>query len=605
MPESDLRSTRANIAALTQSSGSSGRFWTWSAITAAVVCAVANVHMLWGNAKLSFPFDEISMLQMSRMLAGFEVPQITSAGYFPGWSVLLAPVWWFTQTPSAVYLAAISIGFVLGMATAWPLSSLVYRFGVSRAQSWFVAFVVLTLPSRTVQADFALAERLLFLFVVLTALCAWRLWERPTWASAGMLALVSGAAYFAHARALPLVLVTGIYLVIFLFHRWRPATFGLVALAVVYVSADAIGKHLNEVLLGHPMTQQEGVFDSLNDPRLSLIVRVAIGQFWNQAVSSFGLVVIGVVAVAILVWRAVRARRAEPTLWLAGALTAMALLSVIAWSGNYNLQVNPWRRLDAWIYGRYLDPVTILFVAIGLALVLRTVRRSILWAALAVQVSILLGAIFITAPGAATWGYVTPAHIPGVMPWWWLLPTAPFAEGSWIIPTPWNENSFWFWASVTSLVLPVIILLARSRTKLIGMTALAFALSASVLSNASTDHFHEIEGTPPAGMADLERAIQRTPSASAAYDESCIESGHFRAVARNYYGWWLLPAIMESTNSASAGTPTVDIFVTCADWAGAADAHAVRLGDGSYVGAVVWILPGGVADLLADWGSIP
>ena len=54
------------------------------------------------------PWDEVHPLQTARFLSGqVDVLPLSGSGYYPGWSILLAPVWWFTDDAELVYQVAV------------------------------------------------------------------------------------------------------------------------------------------------------------------------------------------------------------------------------------------------------------------------------------------------------------------------------------------------------------------------------------------------------------------------------------------------------------------------------------------------------------------
>lgn len=360
----------------------SSRVWVVLAVVAGIACLLTQALLVWGSSHATFPFDEVTLLQMSRYLMGEEVPQLRGAGYYPLWAVVMAPLWWLTDDPVVFYRLSLALGAIVAMITAWPLSALAMRLGTSRAQAWFAAFTVLALPAHAVQSAFSLSEQLIVLALALLALAVWRLYERPSALAAITVALLAAATYAAHLRMIVVVLATAVWLLLFIRRRWQVALIGLAALAAFYFVADATGIALNVAVRGSASSQSDAFLDNLETTGPFLVVKIALAQAWTQIVGSFGVAALGAVAVVAGTWRSIRALQPTPVIWLFGVLSSTTVISVISWIGEYNLFFNPWRRLDAWIYGRYLDPVATLVVLIGLALILCHVRRRLAaWAA--------------------------------------------------------------------------------------------------------------------------------------------------------------------------------------------------------------------------------
>ena len=107
-------SARAAAEGLVETAARPGpqRAWQAAALIAPVVALAMNGYIALGAVTPSFPFDEVTLLQYAKYFAqgGGEITPVEGAGYFPGWSILIAPLWWVTSSPSTFYAAAIWIG---------------------------------------------------------------------------------------------------------------------------------------------------------------------------------------------------------------------------------------------------------------------------------------------------------------------------------------------------------------------------------------------------------------------------------------------------------------------------------------------------------------
>lgn len=579
----------------------SGRLWTVLAVVMPVVAAAVSIAVAWNADNPSFPFDEIDQLQMSRLLAGLDVPKVTGGGYYPLWSFLIAPLWWILRDPFAVYAAALAIGIVVGLATILPLTLLARRLRLSTAQGVVVASIAVTMPSIALQSDYALSERLLFLILSVAVLTAWRLWERPTHLRAVVFAVTVAALYFTHVRVLTVVLASALWLVLFALRNWRVAITGLVVLIVTAAGADVVARELNVLLLGD-FAQGENLLETLRATRPSLLLRSAIGQAWAQLVGSFGLAAVGLVALLRWTWQELRHLRAGRATYVLAITLALFLLTTIKWASEYHLFTRPWRRIDTWLYGRYIDPVTLILVVIALAVIIRGIRRStVAWAGV-VSLLLILPAVLWVGRDAPLWAYRTPAHIGGVMPWWWLLPDSPPVQPG-EIPTLWNDGRFWVVASIaTLLVLAVVFLLRRWGTIVVVLLAAAFTVATLVADQAS-NAFHDLEGAPPAAVQPLREALDGS-GATVAFDMGCSGNGARDAIALNYYGYWLLPTVV-STFDASAGPGEADLIISCEEAPTPEVAGATLLPDSAFFDRAVWVRDGAIADELRGEGILP
>lgn len=586
-----------------------GPLWRWGAVVSVVLALVLHTVIAWGARTPSFPFDEVALLQYSKFLSGSGMPTPPrGAGYFPAWSVVMAPIWWFTSNPAIAYRIAIALGVVAAVATIWPLSRALTRVGLSTAQSTVVAALVMSMPARTVQSGYVTSEKLLFLALACTMLAALRLWEKPTVPRAIVFALVAAVLTSTHSRAVVLLIACAIWLLCMVIRSWRASLAGLLVLLPLGYLAFWSGGLLNQYL-GGGFSQGEKLLGNLLESRPSIIVRVIIGQAWEQTAGSLGLVVVGLVVMLVLVWRELRRDHAiGPVCLLAAMLLGVAVLSVGQWSNESALYLASWRRLDAWLYGRYLDPVTALLVALGLAVVVRGLSRRVLAPALVLTAALVGVTVLWLAPGAPTWGYVTPAHIPGVMPWFSTLPTSTNDTWSWgLVPTLTNENRFWLLASIPPLLLlAALTALGRlGRRATLGLVAalMVVATVGTVAASRATDHFQEVEGGHPVLADEINRLeAEHDGELTVEFDRFCTPGLSNNAVVQNNLAYWISPTTMGVTMDRSASD--AQIILGCDIWPeGSAKGARMIKGVESY-GYHAWIMPGPLLDELDAQGVL-
>lgn len=576
--------------------------WRVIGLAALGLLAVVQTIMAVSAVTPTFPYDEVSVLEMARQLAGLrDGPAIATAGYFPGWSVLIAPLWWISSDPETLYRLAIGVGGIVGIATVWPLALLARRWGLNTWAAVAAASAVMLMPSRAVQADYVFSERLLMLVLALLVLAAARFSARPNLLDGAFIAALSAACLFTHARAVPVAVVVVIWLLLCI--RRRTVVVVLVTLGLTVVlafGAMQLALHIAASITDSTFAQSDKFWDNLAQTRPSYILRVVLGQAWYQVVSSFGLIVIGALVVVVLAWREIRRYATREFVLILGLGVAMFALSVIAWSGEYNLFYNPWRRLDAWIYGRYFDPFGALIVLVGVVAVARGVSRRLALSGVAGVAIVIAPVLVFLGRQAPTWGFVTPAHIPGILPWAWLLPDAPPADGISPFPSPVGENAFWFWASACALAGAVVVLVLRRWTAgLVVLTVASFA-AASLLSNAWTDRFQTVEGGRPP-VAEL---IERATTASVDLEVSLIpcdpESDH---AVRNLLSFWTQPARLIIHDEDGA-VPEGDLVIVCEGWSEGEASGAILLEEDAGYERELWIMPGAARDELVEQGLI-
>lgn len=593
----------------TSSTSGSRRLWTVAAVVAVLVSVAVNVYVAWG-ARPAFMFDEIATLLQGRVVLGMDVPHVDSPGYYPGWAILTAPIWLFTQSPFTFYTAAIVVGLVVGTLTIWPLARVATRFGVTPAQGVVAAAIVMTLPARALQSDYALAERLIFLLVALTTLAAFRLWERPTYTRAVLVSLGAALTLLTHARMQVFAGAVALWLICFLVRSWKHALAGIVSLGLLYWAADSLALYINGLLVDSGFHQADHfIQQTLQAPPRGILNSFA-GEAWSQMISSFGLVALGLVVAVAAFWRELKARGVGPYGYVLIISLSLYALSALRWSRDNTLYHAPWRRFDYWFYGRYIDPVVDIVVLLGLCVLIRAVvgRATLIWTwGLTLVLSVVV--VLVVAPDAPTWAYVTPAHAPGAMAWWWALPNGipgnvhTFPTGT--IPSFTNANRFWLLPTVTVVVVLAVLtvlLLLRHRARALAAAALVLVVAAvgSVVADGASNAFHERNGTEDVAIVHTVRQILVDhPHAVVSYEAGC-RPRRKASPQRNWLMWWMLPAIVQRDYTWGD-----DVVFSCDQGFPASVPGAVELKGTIFQNTTVWIMPGKLLDSLRKDGTLP
>ena len=340
---------------------------------AVVVSATLHMWVALGARAPVWTDDEIGVLANARVLAGVgESWHMANLSYYPGWSVALAPIWWFTQDPTTVYRLAIALSVLAAVAAILPLAAIARTLGVRPHVAVVLASVVTLAPARTVQSNYALTENFLVLMVALVAWAAIRFADRPTVLRAVTLAVASGYVFFSHGRMVPVVVATCLWFVTYLWRsRARVAVVGIVVTAAVSAAGYAVNAWLAAQLYGASGGRETSAFSRMFDGTPQSVARSFIGQSWYSTVAWSGLALLGASALVLTVAREVRRREPGAATWFATAFVGLATISVLFISRPI---ARGSVRLDVAAYGRYLDPFLVVFALVGLVLVARPTR---------------------------------------------------------------------------------------------------------------------------------------------------------------------------------------------------------------------------------------
>ena len=156
-------------------------------------------------------FDETGYLGNARWLSGDD--HIWHMGYAPyygfGWSLLVAPLFWFIEGPDRLFRGVQLVNALLA-ASLFPLLFVLCRrlFASGRAVSLAAALVGSAVPAVAFNAGHALTENLVLPLAVATVIASWLLVTPRPWWQRLWLAPAAVLLYASHSRfvvLLPLV----------------------------------------------------------------------------------------------------------------------------------------------------------------------------------------------------------------------------------------------------------------------------------------------------------------------------------------------------------------------------------------------------------------
>ncbi|MFT8356664.1 hypothetical protein [Bifidobacterium aquikefiri] len=562
----------------------------------------------------SFPFDEITLLQYAKYFSGtgMHLP-LAGSGYFPGWAIIMAPLWWITSDPQTMYHLAIALGVVVGVVTVWPLTLLVERFSLDRAKSAAVAGIIMCMPSRTVQAGYAMSEKFLCLMIVCTALAAYRLAEGVSLRRAVQLSLLTSTLILTHARAIVVLPITIVWLVLLLRKQGRLALLSVSMTAglgtLTFVGSILLNQHLLEFQFTQGYSIAGNVFSGA-----SIILRTFLGQAWYQIVASLGIVVLGVVVLTQKVsrdWKS--SKRVDAHLWMLAVGVGAFSFSVLAWANSAGLFTTSGRgRLDPAIYGRYSDPFTMLLIVAGLASIMKGLHElSFVWAAF-INLIIIGATVLWVAPRALTWGIVTPAHVPGILSWGSSLPypqsMSPgwlpsvyqhYDTWNWLMPTWTNLNRFWLHASaptVAFLMMTALYMLVRhngvksSAAFIFSAVLVAACILGSLTSLPMVRNFQLKDGGKPNIVQSIDTIEDRYGTMKVAFDISCTPHQGSQGWALNAFSFWLQSRGLELTEHPEESK--APLLISCTDYKAKTGSDVEAISGANTFGYQLWALPG-------------
>jgi hypothetical protein len=328
--------------------------------------------------------DEIGYLMNARLLAGGLPGQLELAPFYHGgYSILLAPLVGWNQSPAVAYRFVLACNAALAASVLPLLYVLLTRCArVAPRLALGAAIAGAAYPTVTVLSQVAMSENALFPLTCLWLIALSELlhargsYREVMWAAA--VSTSAAALWAVHGRMLTAVILTAA-LVTLLAIRRRLRLAGAIA------ALSALGAGLWAVLMfdsylvahnygGHVANETDVRLQALAHPHALLIASEnLLGQTWYLMAATFGL---AAVVCAAAVQRAPDSRVTADVrqLELIRIVVALTMLLLLVSAASFPDRARP----DMLIYGRYVEVVAPPLLALGLVL-LRRARYAGTW----------------------------------------------------------------------------------------------------------------------------------------------------------------------------------------------------------------------------------
>ncbi|HEY0188622.1 MAG TPA: hypothetical protein VGC67_14120 [Cellulomonas sp.] len=531
--------------------------------------------------------DEIGPLATSRLIAGVGQPlSLDGMSYYPGWAVVLAPLWWFISDPTTAYRAAVLMSAGAACLTIWPLSAIARRLSVSRPVAVLLAALVMAGPARVVLSDYAVSEAFFALMVVTSVWLGLRYVERGTSAAASLLALSAAYTFFSHGRGVILpIAVVGLLAGRARRRTWRPAAIGLVLLVGACVTLFSVHRMLAATLYGTGRTREDAAFSTFVSGLTGPLAAGLAGQAWYTIVAWVFLPVFGVAAMVPRLRREWSDRMPAGAAWIAVVVLGALATGTLATADTIGETSG---RLDVSMYGRYIDPFLLPLVVVGLAAVARGIERrrgAIAWGGGVV----LLGAfLLLGAPLADTDGLWFPMNIAGLLLWHW-----PVDAGDTAVP--------FLLASLAVAGFGALVVLAGRQLRWVSVALVAVLLAISSWT-AQTEVALPWNEASTSGTATAEVLDQVEEALGEQVDVAYYAPGSTYS-GQNFTQFMLIPRTVRVIDSVEAADRS-EVVIARLAWDEGEEVGARRL-TGLVPGEdALWVLPGALANRLAAIGYL-
>lgn len=328
------------------------------------------IHFLYGFSL--FP-DEFGYWSPAATAVGYDWSEITALGYYYsfGYSIILIPVLAIFKGGVVAYRAAVFVNALIRCVSLFFLYGIVRRLFPKNSRMCKVLAVTVGVlyPVWTYYMQMTMVESLLASVYILICYLAIRYFEKPSYRR--MAALITGLAYlyYLHMRTIPVFAAGIIILVIHAVNtdketkqRYIRAIIIILSAVVVIVAGELIKSTVMDAVYAHSNSRQLSTNDYAGQVgRLEIllspfgwlaILKSMASKLMYLGMSSFGMVYVAIVYLCSKTKTYIYTR----CFVLATAMAQILLIAVANTGG----------RLDGLPYGRYIEHINPVFIAIGI-----------------------------------------------------------------------------------------------------------------------------------------------------------------------------------------------------------------------------------------------
>lgn len=342
--------------------------------------------------------DELSYLLNGRVLTGHDetpLPDVR-AFYQAGYSMVTAVGSLFGASIDVQFRVSLLLNIIFVFLTGLTLYALMTRhFSISTRWAALVAATISIAPSVAAFSLFAYAESLSRLLIALIVLLVFEVTANPTFPKMIATGAVAGFLPIVHGRFVLLLPLTVIVIIgaglLATPRRYKIIAAGLGACAAVYLAFDQLNAYLRDDLYVESVGKEDRILQRMTTlSEWPHILRSAAGQMWYLVSTSFGLAFVGLAVITITAWQRASQRSWRDVLPVGYIIAMVASIALTS-----SAQLAHITRPDHLIYGRYVEAVSPVLVAVACAALLTSPRWK-LWG-VGLSVSALLTVVLLIA----------------------------------------------------------------------------------------------------------------------------------------------------------------------------------------------------------------
>ncbi len=294
---------------------------------------------------------------------------------YPAYAFLILPAFWLFSTPDSIYQAVIVVNVIFASALYFPIYYILRNlFSIDKKTIAIISLTTCLYPAFVAQSMIAWQDSVIFTFYASTIALLLYFLKKKTYLSALLFSGSLGFSYMMHARVLPILIVSIIFLLLLGIYKKNLLEKLLLAITVIilfFIATKSLNAHIIDIAWqakGHPYSFGEIFQRLITLEGLRLFLLRILGHLLYLIQATYGLFVLGLIFLLQNIWQN-KKESLKKTLENDNVVVLIFLLltSLGAFFAYalFNATTEIWRA-DQLIYGRYSEIFLAPLLALGL-----------------------------------------------------------------------------------------------------------------------------------------------------------------------------------------------------------------------------------------------
>lgn len=378
-------------------------------IAAVIIFAVRLIYIKDLNGPIVFE-DELGYWTHAANMNGLNWSNTLNMWYSFGYSLVLAPLFWFTHDMAILYKAGVVLnalfgvfGFLVGIKVLDKLTDRILPDSIKI----IIAFTPMMYSGYLLQSNICWSETFLYTWTLITILAVCSMLDNPTVLNSFIAAFTLTFSFTIHNRDLVLLIAFALTLLVMMYNKRLPfksLVTVILTMGVLFIGYWVIKDYLKAIeynsdyiltyssqITGDPaveiysaddfqgnnlvrvLDKMQGILQWSN---IKALIKSILGSLWYLDVGSLGLSFLGICQLISLLVKRIKSKKDFfiPIFISLTFLGTIGLNSILHLSPQLTKDYN---RLDAYFYGRYIDQISSVLIILGMLFLYEAVHRVI------------------------------------------------------------------------------------------------------------------------------------------------------------------------------------------------------------------------------------